>query len=261
MTLVVSDDQRPECTLDGQVALVTGASSGLGSRFARVIARAGAGVVVAARRTDRIATLADEITDAGGIAHPARLDVDRPESFAAVLDEVQDRLGRVSILVNNAGIPHGTRPHKITIDEADTVLSTNLRGPLLLCCEVASRMIADGTRGRIVNVSSMAAFHYTATPTAALYAVTKAASARMTEVLAVEWAGYGINVTGIAPGVFRSEMTDGMIERIGDPSAELPRQRIPGPDLLDSTLLYLISPASAAVTGTVIKVDDGQFGR
>ncbi len=140
------------------------------------------------------------------------------------------------------------------------MFDTNLRGPWILATEVARRLIDTQTRGRIINISSSAAFSYTGGG-AALYSVTKAGIARMTEVLAVEWARNHINVNAIAPGAFHSEMMDGMLERVGDISMHFPRQRICEPNQLDSTLLYLCSPASDAVTGTVIRVDDGQSGR
>jgi NAD(P)-dependent dehydrogenase (short-subunit alcohol dehydrogenase family) len=183
------------------------------------------------------------------------------EGFAAALDEIETVLGLVTILVNNAGIPDAMRAHKMPLDLIDRVIDTNLRGPYVLCCEVARRLIAAELPGRIVNISSMGAYDYRGEPAAALYSVTKAAVARMTEVLAVEWARYRINVNGIAPGLFVSEMTDRMIDRVGDPSAQFPRGRIGRPDQLDSTLLYLIAPSSEMVTGTVVKVDDGQMGR
>ena len=121
-------------------------------------------------------------------------------------------------------------------------------------------MIDAKQPGRIVNISSMGAFSYNGMG-AALYSVTKAAVNRMTEALAVEWARFGINVNAIAPGAFSSEMMDGMLSRIGDISQGFPRKRICEPPMMDSTLLYLVSPASEVVTGTVVKVDDGQSSR
>jgi NAD(P)-dependent dehydrogenase (short-subunit alcohol dehydrogenase family) len=111
-----------------------------------------------------------------------------------------------------------------------------------------------------VNLASMGAFQYSIAG-ASLYSITKAAIARMTEVLSVEWAGHHINVNAMAPGIFGSEMIDGMFARVGDMTDSLPRRRIGDPAQLDSTLLYLVSPASEFVTGTIIKVDDGQSGR
>ena len=243
--------------LGGQVALVTGASSGLGWRFARVLAAAGASVAVAARRTDRLEELCRQIGDDGGTATPVTLDVADAESLASGVDEVESALGTVTILVNNAGIPDAQRAHKMPLELIDRVLDTNLRGPYVLACEVARRLIAADMSGRIVNISSVGARHY-AGQGAALYSITKAAMARMAEVLSVEWARYGINVNAIAPGAFSSEMMDGMVERIGDPTGHFPRKRMGDPAQLDSTLLYLVSPASECVTGAVITVDDGQ---
>jgi NAD(P)-dependent dehydrogenase (short-subunit alcohol dehydrogenase family) len=140
------------------------------------------------------------------------------------------------------------------------VLDTNLRAPYILSCEVARRLIAAKQPGRIVNISSVSANHYNGEG-AALYSISKAGVSRMTEALAVEWSRNRINVNAIAPGAFRSEMMDGMMERIGDFSEHLPRKRIGEPAQLDSTLLYLCSPASECVTGTIITVDDGQGPR
>jgi NAD(P)-dependent dehydrogenase (short-subunit alcohol dehydrogenase family) len=146
------------------------------------------------------------------------------------------------------------------VELVDAVLDTNLRGPYLFACEVARRLIAEERPGRIVNISSMGAYDYGGGG-AALYSITKAAISRMTEVLAVEWVRYGINVNGIAPGAFSSEMMDGMIERIGDFTPMMPRKRMGDPAQLDSTLLYLVAPSSEMVTGTIVKVDDGQHPR
>lgn len=246
--------------LEGQVALVTGASSGLGHRFARTLASAGATVAVTARRESRLRDLVAEIDGAGGRAVPFVLDVSEPTSIADVVGAVCEKFGTPAILVNNAGMPDAQRAHKLPLDVVDQVLATNLRGPWLLACEVARRLIAEERPGRIVNISSMTAYQY-AGEGAALYSVTKAALGRMTEVLAVEWARHHINVNAIAPGAFESEMMDGMLARVGDISTGFPRRRIGAAAQLDSTLLYLVTPASDAVTGTVIKVDDGQMPR
>ena len=246
--------------LSGRVALVTGASSGLGRRFALTLAAAGASVVVTARRADRLTELADEIGASGGICEPIALDVTDAEQVAAVVAQATEALGNVDILVNNAGIPDAQRAHKMSLELTDAVLDTNVRGPWLLSNEVARRLIAAEAPGRIVNISSMGAFSYNGMG-AALYSISKAAIHRMTEVLAVEWARFNINVNCIAPGAFSSEMMDGMLSRIGDITQGFPRKRLGDPAQLDSTLLYLVSPASDFVTGTTIKVDDGQGGR
>ena len=246
--------------LSGQVALVTGSSSGLGHRFSRVLAAAGASVVVTGRRFERLEELAGQITAEGGQALPVALDMTDNDSIMACVAQAAEALGPVTILVNNAGVPDAQRAHKMSTELIDTVFDTNLRGPYVLSCEVARRLLDAELPGRMVNISSMGAFNYSGQG-AALYSITKAGIARMTEALAVEWSRFGINVNCIAPGAFASEMMDGMLERMGDITKAFPRKRLGDPAQLDSTLLYLCSPASDAVTGTIIKVDDGQGSR
>ncbi len=246
--------------LSGRVALVTGASSGLGERFARVLASQGAAVVLCARRMDRLEALANEIEAAGGKAVAAEMDATDADALVAAVDTGEAAFGTVDILINNAGVPDAQRAHKMPVDLVDRVLGVNLRAPWLLSTEVARRLIEAKKPGNIVNISSTAHYRYDGGG-AALYAVTKTAIARMTETLSTEWAFANINVNAIAPGMFVSEMTDGMFARIGDPREWVARKRIPVPAQLDSTLLYLCNPASECVTGAVIKVDDGQSAR
>jgi NAD(P)-dependent dehydrogenase (short-subunit alcohol dehydrogenase family) len=246
--------------LTGQVALVTGASSGLGYRFAKVLAAAGAKVALAARRVEKLEALAQEIRDAGGTALPVAMDATDAEQLIAAVAKAEAALGTVTILINNAGIPDAQRAHKMSVELIDRVLDVNVRAPFILACEVARRLIAAGKPGRIVNIASEAAYFYGGGG-AALYSVSKAAVARAAEVLAVEWARNHINVNAIAPGAFASEMMDGMLERVGDITQRFPRRRLGDPAQLDSTLLFLVGPASEAVTGAVIRVDDGQGGR
>jgi NAD(P)-dependent dehydrogenase (short-subunit alcohol dehydrogenase family) len=258
----VPDFPLPNASTDltGQAALVTGASSGLGRRFAEVLAAAGASVVVAGRRVDRLEELVAEIVARGGKAAAVTVDVSDVASLAEAVARAEAAFGTLTILVNTAGIPDAQRAHKMPLELIDAVFDTNLRGPYVLACEVARRLIEAERPGRIVNLSSMGSFDYGGNG-AALYSITKAGINRMTEALAVEWARYGINVNAIAPGAFSSEMMDGMIERIGEFWKSTPRRRLGLPPQLDSTLLYLVSPASEAVTGTIIKVDDGQGSR
>jgi NAD(P)-dependent dehydrogenase (short-subunit alcohol dehydrogenase family) len=258
----MSDYPLPNVSFDltGQVALVTGATSGLGWRFSQVLAAAGATVVPAGRRRERLDELAELISSGGGVVRPVVLDMEDHENIIGAVAAAEEAVGTVTILVNNAGVPDAQRAHKMSIELIDQVLDTNLRGPYILSCEVARRLIAAELPGRMVNISSMGAYNYSGSG-AALYSISKAAIVRMTEVLAVEWARYGINVNGIAPGAFASEMMAGMVERMGDFTQHLPRKRMGDPAQLDSTLLYLCSPASEFVTGTVIKVDDGQGSR
>jgi len=258
----VTDFPLPNASFDltGQVALVTGATSGLGWRFSQVLAAAGATVVPTGRREDRLAELAELITSQGGTAVPLRIDMTDADDIIATVARAEEAVGTVTIAINNAGIPDAQRAHKMSIELIDQVLDTNLRGPYILSCEVARRLIATEQPGRIVNISSTGAFNYSGNG-AALYSITKSGIARMTEVLAVEWARNHINVNCIAPGAFASEMMDGMIGRLGDFSQHFPRKRLGDPAQLDSTLLYLCAPASEFVTGTIVKVDDGQGPR
>lgn len=246
--------------LTGQVALVTGASSGLGRRFALTLAAAGAHVVAAARRVDRLEELSAEISRNGGTCVPVELDMTDAAQIVSAVDTAEAAFGTVTILVNNAGVPDAQRATRMSVELIDTVIDTNLRGPYILACEVARRLIDAKTPGRMVNISSMGAFNYNGIG-AALYSITKAAVNRMTEALAVEWAQFNINVNGIAPGAFASEMMDGMLSRLGDFTVTFPRRRLGDPAQLDSSLLYLVGPSSEFVTGTVLRVDDGQGPR
>ena len=246
--------------LSGQVALVTGATSGLGWRFARVLANAGATVVVAGRREERLAEIVEVIAEDGGSADAVRLDMTVTEDIVGAVESITAKHGPISILINNAGVPDAQFATRMSVEAIDMVFDTNMRGPYVLAVEVAKRLIEAKQPGRIVNIASVAAYHYGGGG-AALYSITKAGVVRMTEALAVEWSRYHINVNGIAPGAFRSEMMDGMMERMGDITKAFPRKRLGEPNQLDSTLLYLTDPTSECVTGTIIKVDDGQGSR
>jgi NAD(P)-dependent dehydrogenase (short-subunit alcohol dehydrogenase family) len=246
--------------LSDDIAFVTGATSGLGRRFALVLAACGAKVVATGRRADRLDELAEEIRADGGVCLPIPLDVTDADQIFAAVERAETELGPISILINNAGIPDAQYAARMSTELIDKVLDTNLRGPFLLSCEVARRLMARKAPGRIVNIASMGAHSYSGGG-AALYSITKAAINRMTETLAVEWAKFGINVNSIAPGAFASEMMDGMLERIGDITKGFPRKRLGDPAQLDSTLLYLVSPSSEFVTGMIAKVDDGQSPR
>lgn len=248
--------------LSGKVALVTGASAGLGRQFARTLARAGAAVVVTARRAERLDTLADTIRAAGGRALAQTLDLRDAAAIAAAFDTAEEAFGTVDILVNNAGIADAKHATRLSLEEIDAVLDTNVRAPFLMATEAARRLIAAKRPGRIVNLSSVGAYSYGPNSAAALYSATKAAISRLTETLALEWAKFNINVNAIAPGMFLSEMTEGYLERVGDAvKNNWPRGRFGQPDYLDSTLLYLVDPASHFVTGTCIIVDDAQVSR
>jgi len=253
--------------LDGRVAFVTGASSGLGWRFAQTLARAGARVVAAARRREKLDGLVAEIREAGGQAHAITLDIKDTVAIAGAIDEAETVFGTVDILVNNAADPDPALAVQLSPERIDSLIDTNLKAPFVLSTEVARRLMAADKPGRIVNISSIGAYHYTPNTSAALYCITKSAISRMTEVLAMEWASTNINVNGIAPGLFQTAMSEIHFERLGGEAVvaqvleQMPRKRIGRPEQLDSTLLYLVSPASECVTGVTIVVDDGQSAR
>ena len=241
--------------LEGKTALVTGGASGFGAGIARQFHAEGARVMIA----DIDPEAAEAMAAVLGTRH-VTVDVGDDASVAAMAAVALAEFGHLDILVNNAGIPDAQRATKMSIELIDNVLGTNVRAPWILATEFAKRRLEAKRPGRIINIASMAAYSYRGEG-AALYSVSKAAVVRMTEALAVEWSKFHINVNAIAPGAFASEMMDGMLERMGDISQHMPRRRIGDPAQLDSTLLYLCSPASDAVTGTSIKVDDGQGGR
>ncbi|MEH6700879.1 SDR family NAD(P)-dependent oxidoreductase [Parasphingorhabdus sp.] len=246
--------------LTGRTAIVTGASAGLGRRFAKVLAACGAKVACTARRKDKLDDLVDEISAEGGTAKAFALDVRDIEQLQAIIPAVTEALGQPDILINNAGIVDAERATKMSPELINDVFDTNLRSVFILSNEFARPLIAQKMPGRIVNIASIAATHYDGHG-AALYSTTKAGVVRVTETLAVEWSKFHINVNGIAPGAFSSDMMDGMLDRMGDFSVHFPRKRLGQPEQMDSTLLFLVSPSSDAVTGTVIKIDDGQGSR
>jgi len=250
-------------SLTGRVALVTGASSGLGLRFARVLSMAGASVAVVARRLDRLQQLAQELDTGQARAMAVELDLSDASQIPRALDAVEAKLGTVDILVNNAGVADAQYATKMNLELIDKVIDVNFRAPFLVSCDVARRLIAAKRPGRIVNLSSAGAYYYPADGASTLYCACKGGVSRMTETLAMEWAKFNINVNAIAPGLFRSEMSEGLFERVGEERAvrNTPRKRVGEPHQLDSTLLYLLSPASEFVTGTVIRVDDAQQPR
>jgi len=259
----MSEFETPNFSVDlsNQVALVTGASSGLGYRFSKVLAKCGAKVALSARRVEKLESLAEEIKSDGGECMVVPIDMVDRESIRAAVKTVEEKLGTINTLINNAGMVDAQWAIKQSDELIDGVIDTNLVGPYLLSNEVARKLIEKKEPGRMVNISSLAAFNTTPNSAAVLYSTTKSAIVRMTEALSVEWAKHHINVNAIAPGMFSSEMLDGMLERIGDVSQTLPRKRICTPEQMDSTLLFLVSPSSECVTGTCIKIDDGQTAR
>lgn len=248
--------------LEGQLALVTGASSGLGRRFAQVLAAAGARVIVAGRREQRLNELATEIERYGGQAIAQVMDVQDSQSLPGLIETLVQRHGPIDILVNNASVGRPASALQTSPQDIDELLFTNVRAPFVLSSEVARHLIAQQRPGKIVNIASVGAFHYSAGMNAALYCACKSAVVRLTEALAMEWARHGINVNAIAPGLFETEMTQAQLQAHAERMlSRLPRRRAGQPEQLDSSLLYLVSPQSAFVTGICLRVDDAQYAR
>ena len=245
--------------LSGKVALVTGASSGLGRQAAIALAGAGAKVAVTARRVDRLEALSAEIVASGGQAGPFALDVRDPASVEQVARDAAAALGPIDILVNNAGISVAKRPEDFTLDDYDFVHETNVKGPFLLAQAVGREMIKRGLGGKIINISSMMALRVTAKLT--LYGMSKAAIAQMTKQMALEWARHDIQVNAICPGYIETEMNANhwLTEAGKSMVAAMPRRRIGKPDVMDGLLLLLSSGKSDYMTGALIPIDDGQI--
>ncbi|MFL2986491.1 MAG: SDR family NAD(P)-dependent oxidoreductase [Candidatus Poriferisodalaceae bacterium] len=255
----MSDMPNFSTDLSGQTAFVTGTTSGLGYRFAQVLAACGASVAIAGRRVERLETLAEELRSTGAKVLPVPLDVTDTDALFASVDRVERELGPVQILVNNAGKPDAQLALNMDPAFVDEMVATNLTSLFHLASEVTRRLKEAELPGRIVNIASGAAF--SAGVGTSWYAITKSAVVRMTEMLALEFARYDVNVNCIAPGAFESEMMDGMLERMGDITAGFPRKRLGKPSQLDGTLLYLVSPSSDFVTGATIRVHDAQGAR
>ena len=252
----------PPFDLTGRVAFVTGASSGFGAHWSRLLAAAGARVVIAARRLERLQSLKDGIIAAGGQAHAVVLDVADEAATIAAYDEAERVFGTVDTIIANAGLATDRTTLDIEVDEFDAVIGTNLRGVFLTVREGGRRLIAAGSaetgKGRVVIVSSITA-HKVYLGMAG-YSASKAGVAQMGRVLAREWARKGINVNMILPGYFGTEMTDDLFESAsGDYLLKnFPRKRLGTIRSMDVPLLFLASDHSAEVTGTEIVIDDGQ---
>jgi 3-oxoacyl-[acyl-carrier protein] reductase len=242
--------------LTGEVALVTGASSGLGARFAEVLAAHGAKVVLAARRRERIAALAEKI--GGALAVP--LDVKETAALAGAFDAAERSFGPVTLLVNNAGIASGEKFLDTPAHRFDATMATNLGAAWHLAQEFARRLVARKQPGAIVNIASILGFR--ADPGAAAYSVSKAAVVQLTRLLAVELARHAIRVNAIAPGYIWSEMTEAFLASEGGQASinHIPQRRAGDASDLDGTLLLLASRrASGFMTGTAVVVDGGHM--
>lgn len=252
----------PSFDLSGRVALVTGASSGFGERWARLLAAAGAKVVLGARRTDRLEAIAGDIRASGGEALAVALDVTDEAATIAAYDAAEAAFGMVDTIVANAGASNDKLALDLTADEFDQTVAINLTGVFKTVREGARRLIAAGLaeRGRVVIVSSITAKkHYAAM---AGYAASKAAVLHLSRLLAREWARKGICVNAILPGYIETEMT-GELFAEGNKDGEwllksFPRRALTPIEALDAPLLFFASDLARHVTGAELTIDDGQ---
>ena len=249
--------ELPSFDLTGQVALVTGASSGIGHHFGALLAAAGAKVALAARRIDRLTELAHQIEAAGGRSLPIACDVTRSEDVAAAVATAENEFGPLTLLVNNAGVVVSKPLLDHTEADWDHVVDTNLKGAWLMARQFAQHLVGLKRPGRIINITSVLGFRTIGRVPA--YCAAKAGLTHLTHVLAMELARHGILVNALAPGYvetdfnrafFQTEPGKALISRI-------PLKRLGQTEDLDGALLFLASPASAYVTGAVIAVDGG----
>ena len=251
--------------LSGRVAFVTGASSGLGAQFARALARAGAAVVLASRRVDKLKALRAHIEGEGGDAHVMELDVTDRHSIKAAVAHAETEVGSIDILVNNSGVSTTQRIQDVTEGDFDYIFDTNVRGAFFMAQEVGKRMLARAqgtapgsyTGGRIINIASMAGLKVL--PQIGAYCMSKAAVIQMTKAMALEWGKHGINVNAICPGYIDTEINHHhwQTEQGQKLVNMLPRKRVGKPEDLDALVVLLASAQSHFVNGAIIAADDG----
>lgn len=244
--------------LKGRVAMVTGASSGLGTRFARVLAANGAAVALVARRADRLNDIKARIEGAGGKAIAVEGDVLDRALMKRAFDETEKALGTVTILINNAGVAHSTRATDLTEEEWRRVVGTNLDAVFFNAQEAAKRMLSAGKKGAIVNIASVLGFGVSKGTVA--YSTAKAGVVQLTKALALELAFKGVRVNAIAPGWFVTEINRDYLEGAGKGlTRDIPVGRFGRDGDLDGTLLLLVSDAGAYMAGATVVVDGGQM--
>jgi NAD(P)-dependent dehydrogenase (short-subunit alcohol dehydrogenase family) len=250
----------PDFALDGQVALVTGSSRGIGRAIAQALARQGASVVVTGRTAADVEATAAAITAAGGAALALPIDVTAPGAPDALVDQTLERLGRIDVLVNNVGSAAGGGS-LLDIDPSrwEAALSVNVTLPWMLSRRVAQQMVAQGDGGAIVNVSSIVGSR--AAPNLGAYSVAKAALNMLTRVLAAELGRHMIRVNGVGPGVIQTEFSRAVWDNptvIGPLMSQTPLGRIAQADEVAGAVVFLASPAAAYITGQTLLLDGGR---
>jgi NAD(P)-dependent dehydrogenase (short-subunit alcohol dehydrogenase family) len=245
--------------LSGQTALITGATSGFGARFAEILSDAGAKVVVTGRRVDRLHTLKTKIEAKGGQAIALPIDVTDVAGVRACVAAAENAAGPIAILVNNAGVNVQSSASALSEADYDKIMDTNVKGAFFVAQTVGARMLEHKMQGRIVNVASIGAFK--ALPGLAAYSMSKAAVAMMTKGLAREWAKYHIAVNALCPGFIETELNSDWFATEGGKKqiAGFPRRRLGREEDLDATLLLLCSRHAAFITGSLFTIDDGQL--
>lgn len=244
--------------LAGQTALVTGASRGIGQAIAVALGRCGARVVCVARDEGKLEETAATIRQAGGAAEVRTCDVTQGQAVSALVEQVVEQFDRLQILVNNAGITRDTLIPRMSDDDFDEVIATNLRGAFLFT-RAASRPMMQGRYGRIVNVSSVSGI--VGNPGQANYAASKAGLIGMTKSVARELAGRNVTVNAIAPGFIESEMTQALGSLVVDEvKKRIPCKRLGTAEEIAQAVLFLASPAASYITGQVLVVDGGMTG-
>ncbi|MBT4520760.1 MAG: SDR family oxidoreductase [Halieaceae bacterium] len=254
-----STDVNTALSMHGKVALVTGASSGFGAHFARLLADAGASVALGARRMERLESLVREIENSGGKAMAVDLDVTRSDSVENALDRIEDKLGPITVLINNAGVADSR--HCLNVDEPswDFVLDTNLKGAWRMAHAVASRCVQRGLSGSVVNIASILSLRVKFGESS--YATSKAALLQLTKSMALELGRKGIRVNALCPGYFKTELNDAYFESEKGQTyiATTPAQRLGELHELNMPLLMLASDAGSFINGAAIPVDGGHL--
>ena len=251
--------------LSGRVAFVTGASGGLGAQFARTLSAAGAAVVLASRRVEKLKELRAQIEGTGGDAHVVELDVTDHASIKSAVAHAETEVGSIDILINNSGVSTTQRLRDVLPQDYDYVFDTNVKGAFFVAQEVGKRMLARAmgaapgtyTGGRIVNIASVLGLRVV--PQVGVYCMSKAAIIHMTRAMALEWGKYGINVNAVCPGYIDTEINHHhwQTEQGQKLIQMLPRKRVGQVQDLDALIVMLCSNESHFLNGAVITADDG----